>query len=62
MLISVHFKNFKIVVINFMVTFLIVLSVYSLFLTLRFKNFTLKNYFKSEVQAAGEGCQQKAIP
>lgn len=27
-----------------------------------FKNFTLKNYFKSEVQAAGEGCQQKAIP
>ena len=27
-----------------------------------FKNFTLKNYFESEVQAAGEGCQQKAIP
>lgn len=49
MLISVHFKNFKIVVINFMVTFLIVLSVYSLFLTLRFKNFTLKNTEKGRV-------------
>lgn len=32
-----------------MVTFLIVLSVYSLFLTLRFKNFTLKNTEKGRV-------------